>query len=106
MAARVKREDTVQVVRGRDKGKRGTVQQVDRREGVALVEGVNIVKKHVRAGQQTARQAGIISMETPIALSKLMPVCPSCDRPTRVGIKALQDGTKSRVCKRCGEMLS
>ena len=106
MAARVKREDTVQVVRGRDKGKRGTVQQIDRRKGVALVEGVNMVKKHVRAGQRTARQAGIIDMEAPIALWKLMPVCAACDRPVRVGITTLQDGTKSRVCKRCGEMLN
>ncbi len=106
MVARVKRDDTVEVIRGRDKGKRGSVQWVDAKEEIALVDGVNRVKRHMRAGAATARQAGIIDKEMPLPLSKIMPVCPSCDRPTRVAVKTLEDGTKARVCKRCGGQLS
>jgi large subunit ribosomal protein L24 len=105
MVARIKREDLVEVIRGRDKGKRGTVQQVMPLDGKALVEGLNMVKKHMKAGATTARQAGIIDMEKPIAIFKIMPVCPSCDRPTRVGVRVLEDGSKARVCKRCDGML-
>ena len=105
MVARIKRDDLVQIIRGRDKGKRGTVQQVFPDGGRALVEGLNIVKKHMKA-TTTTRQAGIISMEKPIAIFKLMPVCPSCDRPTRVGVRTLEDGSKVRACKRCDGMLS
>ena len=106
MVARIKREDLVEVIRGRDKGKRGTVQQILPAQGKALVEGLNMVKKHLKAGASGARQAGIISMEKPLAIFKIMPVCPSCDRPTRVGIRLLDDGSKARVCKRCDGMLA
>ena len=105
MPARLKRDDEVLVVRGRDKGKRGKVQRVFAGDGKVLVEGVNIVKRHQKAGQG-ARQAGIISKEMPMDASKVMPVCPSCGKPTRVGVKTLDDGSRSRVCKRCEGMLN
>lgn len=105
MAARIKREDEVLVIQGRDKGKRGKVQHVSPADGKLLVEGVNMVKRHLKAGA-SARQAGIIDKEMPIAGSKVMPICPSCDKPTRIGIRILEDGSKSRVCKNCDGMFN
>jgi large subunit ribosomal protein L24 len=106
MLARLKRDDEVMVVRGRDKGKRGKIQRVFSDKGTVLVEGINIVKRHQKAGAQGSRQAGIISKEMPIDASKVMPVCPACGQATRVGVKALADGSRSRVCKRCEGMLN
>jgi large subunit ribosomal protein L24 len=106
MAARLKREDEVMVIRGRDKGRRGKIQRMFPESGKVLVEGLNIVKRHLKAGAEGARQAGIIDKEMPIDASKLMPVCPSCNEPTRIAIKVLDDGSKSRVCKKCEGMLN
>ena len=106
MVARVKREDLVEVVRGRDKGKRGTVQRVFAGDGLVLVDGLNIVKKHQRATGTVTQRGGIIEMEKPLALFKVMPVCPTCNKATKVGVRTLEDGLKARVCKRCDGMLS
>jgi large subunit ribosomal protein L24 len=107
MASRVRHDDTVQVIRGKDKGKRGKVQRVDLKESMVHVEGVNIVKRHLKAGAQgAASQGGIISQEKPMGLARVMLVCPNCDKPTRVGYQVLEDGTKSRVCKRCDQTIS
>ncbi len=106
MTARLRRDDEVLVIAGRDKGKRGKIQRVLNDKDKVLVEGVNMVKRHLRAGAEGARQAGIIDKEMPINSSKLMPVCPSCDKPTRVAVKLLEDGTKSRMCKKCEGMFS
>jgi large subunit ribosomal protein L24 len=106
MSSRIRKDDTVEVIRGRDKGKRGKVQSSAPQENMVLVEGVNIVKKHQRAGAQGARQGGIVSIEKPMSASKVMPVCQSCDKPTRVGFLVLDDGTKSRVCKKCQQMMT
>ncbi len=106
MTARVKQDDLVMVIAGRDKGRRGKVQRVIPDKGKALIEGLNMVKRHLRAGAEGARQAGIIDKEMPIDTSKLMPVCPACDKPTRVAIKVLENGSKARMCKRCEGMFS
>ncbi len=106
MVSRIKREDLVEVIRGRDKGKRGTVQQISTQNSLAFIEGINLVKRHQKATGTTTQQGGIISIEKPLPLFKLMPVCPSCDKATRVSIRALEDGTKARVCKRCDGMFS
>ena len=106
MAARLKRDDEVMVITGRDRGKRGKFQRVYVDKAMVLVEGVNMVKRHLKAGAQGARQAGIIDKEMPINMAKVMPICPSCNRPTRVAFKVLEDGTKTRVCKNCEGMLS
>ena len=101
MTARLQRDDEVLVIAGRDKGKRGKVQRVLPDKGKVLIEGVNMVKRHLRAGAEGARQAGIIDKEMPLDASKVVPVCPSCNRPTRVAVKTLDDGSKSRMCKKC-----
>lgn len=102
MAMRIRRNDVVQVIRGKDRGKRGKVQRVLPLEGRVVVEGVNIVKRHVRASGGV-RQAGIVQQEAPMDVSKVMPVCTHCNRPVRVGFQYLEDETKVRVCVKCRE---
>ncbi|MBI4335154.1 MAG: 50S ribosomal protein L24 [Candidatus Omnitrophica bacterium] len=99
---KIKKNDTVKVMAGRDKGKTGRVLAVYPETGRALVEGVNFVKKHARRTQQD-QQGGIVSKESPLKISKVMFLCKSCGKPTRVGLTMLGDGTKARQCKRCGE---
>ena len=101
---RVRQNDTVQVISGRDVGKRGKVQQVIPRDSRVMVEGVNIVKRHQRA-TATMRQAGIVQKEAPMPLAKVMLVCPRCDKVVRVGHRFLEDGRKVRECRRCHEMI-
>jgi len=101
---RIKKNDTVQAIKGKDKGKKGRVLEVFAERGRALVEGVNMVKKHKRKTQQD-QQGGIVSIESPIALSNIMLVCKHCNRPSRVGFSVSKDGTKTRVCKACKEQV-
>lgn len=95
----VKKGDTVQVISGKSKGKQGKVLEVSPSENKAIVEGVNIVSKHLKPrGQQ--QQGGIIKTEGPLYVSKLMVVCPKCGKPARIANKII-DGKKVRVCKKC-----
>jgi large subunit ribosomal protein L24 len=98
----VRRGDTVGVIAGREKGKRGKVLRVLTGKRRVLVEHVNMVKKHQRPTQKL-RQGGIIEREGPLALSNVLVVCPRCDKPSRTGTKILGDGRKVRSCRRCGE---
>jgi large subunit ribosomal protein L24 len=98
----VRRGDTVGVIAGREKGKRGKVLRVLTDKGRVLVEHVNMVKKHQRPTQKL-RQGGIIEREGALALSNVLVVCSRCDKPSRTGTKILGDGRKVRTCKRCGE---
>ncbi|MBM3933672.1 MAG: 50S ribosomal protein L24 [SAR202 cluster bacterium] len=100
----VRKEDTVLVLRGRDRGKQGKVQQVLPKHGKVLVEGVNMVSRHAKASA-TVRQAGIIQKEMPLLAANVMLVCTHCSKPTRVGHRKLADGTKARVCKQCKEVI-
>jgi large subunit ribosomal protein L24 len=100
--AHVRRGDTVSVIAGRERGKRGKVLRVLPGAGRVLVEKLNMIKKHQRPTQKL-RQGGIIERESPLALSNVLVVCGRCDKPARSGVKALADGRKVRVCKRCGE---
>jgi large subunit ribosomal protein L24 len=102
--AHVRKGDTVVVVAGKERGKRGKVLRVIPEKGRVVVERINMVKKHQRPTQKV-RQGGIIEREGAIHLSNVMLVDPSSDKPTRVGMKALSDGKKVRVAKRSGEML-
>ena len=102
MAAKIKRNDQVQVLTGRDRGRRGEVRQVIVEDGRALVTGINMVKKHQRAGGPQ-QPGGIIDREAPISLSNLALVCRACDKAVRVGFRVLDDGRKVRTCKQCGE---
>ena len=100
----VRRGDTVGVIAGREKGKRGKVLRVLTGKGRVLVEHVNMVKKHQRPTQKL-RQGGIIEREGALALSNVLVVCGRCDKPSRTGMKVLSDGRKVRSCKRCGEAI-
>jgi large subunit ribosomal protein L24 len=103
MAAKIKKGDKVVVLSGRDKGRSGEVLRVLPREGRALVQGVNLVKRHQR--QSAREQGGIISKEASIHLSSLAMADPTDGKPTRVGFKVLNDGRKVRVAKRSGEVI-
>jgi len=96
----IKTNDTIVVLSGRDKGKQGKVMSADPKAGKVLVEGINVAKRHKKPRKQ-GEPGGIISKETPIYASKVMRVCPKCDKPTRPAHKVNSDGTKVRVCKKC-----
>ena len=100
---KIKRDDTVEVRKGRERGKRGKVRQVLPDKERAVIADVNLMKKHVKPGSR-ARQAGIIDIEVPIRLANLALVCDKCGKPTRVGFRFLDDGSKARFCKSCGEL--
>jgi large subunit ribosomal protein L24 len=100
--AHVRRGDTVAVISGRERGKRGKVLRVLPDRGRVLVEKVNMLKKHQRPTQKL-RQGGIIEREGTLALSNVMLVCSHCNKPTRAGTRILADGRRQRVCKRCHE---
>ena len=101
-SAHVRRGDTVGVIAGKERGKRGKVLQVLRDSRRVVVEHLNMIKRHQRPTQKL-RQGGIIEREGSFAVSNVLLVCGRCDRPVRVGVRILNDGRKARVCKRCGE---
>lgn len=101
---KIKKGDTVCVITGKDKKKTGKVMKVFPCGSKAIVERINVVKKHARRRSEE-QTGGIIQMEKPIHISNLMVLCKSCNKPTRVGITILKDGSKSRFCKRCQEVL-
>ena len=97
----IKKNDTVQVIRGDDAGTRGRVLRMDHKSGRIFVEGVNRVFKHVRRSQRNP-QGGRLSKEAPIQLSNVLLVCAACNAATRTGARYLPDGAKERYCKKCG----
>jgi large subunit ribosomal protein L24 len=97
---RVRKEDTVVVTKGRDRGKSGAVRVVIPKESRVIVTGINIVKRHMRPrGPQ--QPGGIIERESPISLANVRLLCPSCNRAVRVGFRVLADGRKVRYCRKC-----
>lgn len=98
----VRKGDTVVVLSGKDKGKKGKVLRALPKEGKVLVEDVNVVTKHKRPSP-TMQQGGLLKQEAPIFAAKVMLVCPVCKQPTRVGHQILDNGSKVRVCKKCNE---
>jgi large subunit ribosomal protein L24 len=101
---KIRKNDTVLVITGKDKGKKGKVRFAYPKEERVLVEGVNFIKRHMRARGQ-ARQAGIIEREAPIHVSDVMLLCSRCGHPTRIGFRFLEDGRKVRVCRSCNEVI-
>ena len=97
---KIRRDDTVVVLAGRDKGKQGKVLVADPKSNTVIVEGVQVASRHQKARKQ-GEQSGIVKKETPIFASKVMLVCPKCGKPTRVG-HTVVDGKKFRACKKCG----
>jgi large subunit ribosomal protein L24 len=107
MAAKIKKGDTVIVVRGKsqNKGKSGKVIEISKDRSRVVIEGINIVKKHVKEIPDV-REGGIYEVEAPIHISNVMLVCPNCKKHTRVGFKVVEDKKvirKYRYCKKCGE---
>ncbi len=100
----VKTGDTVIVLNGKDRGKKGKVLQVSPKEGKVIVEKINMVSKHVKP-RKPGDESGIVKAEGAMYVSKVQVVCPHCGKPTRVGRKIYEDGTKERICKKCGETL-
>ena len=102
---RIRKGDEVVVLAGKDRGKRGKVQEVRLGDRVAvLVGGINIVKRHTKANPGANVKGGVIEQPAPLALGKVMLVCPHCAKPTRVGHR-IAEGAKERFCKRCGEAI-
>lgn len=101
---KIRRGDEVLVLTGKDRGEMGKVRRAFPRENRVLVEGVNMVKRHMKPRGQV-RQAGIITREAPIHVSNIMLICPKCQQPTRIGFRLLEDGSKARVCKKCHEVI-
>ena len=98
----IRKDDFVEVITGRDKGKRGKVLRVLTDEGRIVVEKIHMIKRHMRPSRLT-QQGGIIEREGTIHVSNVLLVCTRCDRPVRIGKKILENGKKVRVCRRCGD---
>ena len=97
----VRKNDTVVVIAGRDRGKRGRVLRVVPERGRVIVEGVNFIKRHTRANPQKNIKGGIVEREAPLSASNVQLVCPECSKPTGVGRQRLDDGKRVRVCVKC-----
>ncbi|MDD5476788.1 MAG: 50S ribosomal protein L24 [Candidatus Omnitrophica bacterium] len=101
---KIKKNDIVQIIKGKDKGKQGKVISVIEGNRRAIVEGLNLAKKHKRQSRQD-QKGGIISIEMPVSVANLMVFCKHCSKASRTGSIILKDGTKSRFCKACKEAL-
>jgi large subunit ribosomal protein L24 len=101
---KIRKEDNVLVIAGKDKGKKGKIRFVYPKNNRILVEGINMIKTHSRAKAQV-KQAGLIEREATIAISDVMLICTRCNKPTRVGFKTQEDGTKTRICRSCKEAI-
>jgi large subunit ribosomal protein L24 len=98
----LKINDQVEVIAGKDKGRVGKVIKVNATDGKAIVEKINMIKRHTKPSQMN-QQGGIIEKEAPLDASNLMVICPKCSKTSRVGKKILEDGSKVRICKKCTE---
>ena len=100
----IKKNDIVKILAGRDNGKTGKVLTVSPKKMKALVQGINMVKKHSRK-KSNDQQGGIIHKESSIDISNLMVICQKCSKAVRTGFSKLSDGTKVRICKKCKEII-
>ena len=97
----IRKNDSVIVITGRDRGKRGRVLRVLPEKRRVIVEGVNFIKRHTRPNPQKNIKGGIVEREAPLSASNVQLVCPECSNPTRVGRKLLDDGRRVRFCRKC-----
>ena len=104
MGLSVKKNDTVLVIAGREKGKKGRVLSVYPSKGRLLIEKINMIKKHMKPTRKYA-QGGIIEKEAPLHISNIMLICPKCNKPTRISNTHLQEGRRVRMCKKCREVM-
>ncbi|MBI4824182.1 MAG: 50S ribosomal protein L24 [Nitrospirae bacterium] len=100
----IKKQDTVLVITGKEKGKKGRVLAVMSKKGRVIVEKINMIKRHVKPSKKYA-QGGIIEKEAALHMSNVMLLCPKCGKPSRVGGLTMDDGKKLRVCKKCKEVI-
>ncbi|RJP28880.1 MAG: 50S ribosomal protein L24 [Candidatus Omnitrophota bacterium] len=101
---KLKKGDTVILTKGKDKGKKGKVLKIFGETKRAIVEGVNLVKKHKRKTQQD-QQGGVVAIEAPISIANISILCKQCNKAVRIGYTLLKDGTKTRTCKSCKEAI-
>ncbi len=104
MGLSIKKNDTVLIVTGKEKGKKGRVISVEPKKDKILIERINIIKRHMKPSKKYS-QGGIIEKEAPLHISNVMLVCSKCDKPTRIGNTVLSDGKKARICKKCKEVI-
>ncbi len=101
---KIRKNDSVLVIAGKDKGKKGKVRFAYPKKERILIEGINFIKKHSKAKGQM-KQAGIIDLEAPINVSNVMLFCDKCNHPVRIGYRFLEDGRKVRICRSCREVI-
>ena len=101
---KIRKGDEVMVLAGKDRGKRGRVQEVNPGKGMVVVAGVNIAKRHTKPNPSKNNKGGIIDEPRPLALGTVMVICPHCGKPTRVA-RRIEEDTKERICKQCGEAI-
>lgn len=101
---KIRKNDKVMVLAGKEVGKIGAVLKVDSEKGRVLVEKVNMIKRHSKPSAKTG-QGGIVEKEAPLDISNVMVVCDKCTEPTRIGKRVLEDGSKVRICRKCGETM-
>ncbi len=104
MGLGIKKEDTVAVITGKERGKKGRVLSVSSAKSNLIIEKVNIIKRHMKPSRKYS-QGGIIEKEAPIHISNVMLVCPKCGKPTRISSFAIEGGKKVRMCKKCKEVI-
>lgn len=104
MSLHIKKNDSIVVISGKEKGKRGRVLSVSPSKESLIIEKINMIKRHMKPSRKQA-QGGIIEKESSIHMSNVMMICPKCAKPTRIGNTSLQGGKKVRVCKKCREVM-
>jgi large subunit ribosomal protein L24 len=104
LKSKIRKNDTVMIIAGRDRGKTGKVLRVIPVQGRVIVERLNMVKRHTKP-RGAASPGGIVEREAAVDISNVMVLCDRCNAPVRIGIKFAADGSKSRVCRRCGDVL-
>jgi large subunit ribosomal protein L24 len=100
---KIRKDDTVLIIAGKDRGKKAKVRFAFPAKQELIIEGINFIKKHSKA-RGAAKQAGIIDIEEPMHVSKVMFLCTKCNKPARLGMRKLDDGRNVRYCRNCGEV--
>ena len=103
--AKIRKNDTVVVISGKDRGKQGRVLRVTPQRDMILVEGVNMIKRHTKPNPQRNIQGGVVERESPLHISNVALMDPETEKATRIGVKVLEDGRRVRVAKRSGAVL-
>ena len=101
---KIRKDDTILVIKGKDRGKQGKVRFAHPKKDHVIVEGINFIKKHSKA-RGAVKQAGIIDLEAPVPIANVMLLCDKCNKPGRIGYRKLEDGRRVRVCRACGEVV-